>query len=283
MSGTSMATPEVSGAAALVLAQDASLTPTAVRQRLMDSVDKLQRLTNAVGSGGRLDVAKALGVTALQPTTPPAGTTNSSTGTTVSEPSGPTVTVAAPRAGEPAAPAQTCPTAPVRTPTASGPTTPLPPVTPAPTTTPQPAPVATPPATTTTPPATTAPVTRVGDRTSPTVGLSFSSRGALTALLKSRLRVSTTVSERASVKVEIRLDARTAKKLHIKAGRSGVRIATGSASAGGAGSSTVTLKLTSTAKRALARIRSVKATVKATATDAAGNHGTRSRTLTIRR
>jgi hypothetical protein len=95
--------------------------------------------------------------------------------------------------------------------------------------------------------------------------------------------VKTGVSERASVRVEVRLDARTAKKLHLKASKTGVRIATGRASATGAGTTTVALKLTSAAKRALARVRSVKATLTATATDAAGNRGARGRTLTIKR
>jgi subtilisin family serine protease len=278
MSGTSMAAPEVSGAAALVLAQDRTLTPGAVRARLMASVDKLPKLMSAVGSGGRLDVAKALGATALTQTDPPPSGTNGNSGTTASEP-GPTATVAAPRENEPAAPAPTCPAAPVRTPSSNGttaPTTPATPTAPAAPSSPAPA---------TTAPVTTAPTTtRVApavDRTAPTVALALSSRGALTALLKGRLRVKTAVSERASVRVDVRLDARTAKKLHLKATTSDVRIATGSASAGR--TATVTLKLTSAAKRALAHAGSVKATITATAADAAGNRGARSRTLTIKR
>jgi thermitase len=280
MSGTSMAAPEVSGAAALVLAQDGSLTPQAVRQRLMDSVDKIHGLATAVGSGGRLDVAKALGVTPFEQTTPPASGTNGTAGATPAT-APPAATVAAPRENEPAAPAPTCPTAPVRTPSSSGNSAPAPaqPSTPTPAPAkPAPAPAPTTPAA---PVRSTPPVAPTVDRTAPVVALSLSTRGALTALLKSRLRIRTTVSERASLRVDVRLDARTAKTLHLTSAKSGVRIATGSAT--GAGAATVTLKLTSAAKRALARVRSVKATVTATATDAAGNRGTRSRTLTIKR
>src|SRR3954468_14844225 len=197
LDGTSMATPEVTGAAALVLDQDASLTPWQLREKLTSSVDKVPALEGKVASGGRLDVAAAL----AQPAPTDAAPTPSST---------------APAARGTATPVV--------------PTTPAPPATPAPSA-PHPAPAAAPsrPA-----PATTAPTTPVApavDRTAPTVALSLSTRGALTALLKGRLRVKTTVSERASVRVDVRLDARTAKKLHLKATKSGVRIATGSAGA----------------------------------------------------
>src|SRR3954470_20161369 len=60
LSGTSMATPEVAGAAALVLDQDASLTPWQLREKLTSSVDKVPALEGKVASGGRLDVAAAL-------------------------------------------------------------------------------------------------------------------------------------------------------------------------------------------------------------------------------
>src|SRR3954468_6629540 len=250
LSGTSMATPEVAGAAALVLDQDPSLTPWQLREKLTSSAEKVPALEGKVASGGRLDVAAAL----AQPV--PAG--------------------AAPTPGStaPAARGAATPVAP------APPTTPA---TPAPAA-PRPAPAAGPsrPAVVTTAPTTTT-VAPAVDRTAPTVALSLSTRGALTALLKGRLRVRTSVSERASVLVEVRLDARTAKKLHLKATTTGVRIATGRATITRAGTTSVTLKLTSAAKRALARAAGVKATLTATATDAAGNRGARGRTLTIKR
>src|SRR3954463_14822374 len=59
LSGTSMATPEVAGAAALVLDQDPILTPWQLREKLTSSVDKVPALEGKVASGGRLDVAAA--------------------------------------------------------------------------------------------------------------------------------------------------------------------------------------------------------------------------------
>jgi subtilisin family serine protease len=60
-SGTSMATPYVSGVAALVLASESNLTVAKLRERLLTSVDKLDNLSDKVQSGGRLNAAKALG------------------------------------------------------------------------------------------------------------------------------------------------------------------------------------------------------------------------------
>jgi subtilisin family serine protease len=60
-SGTSMATPYVSGAAGLVLAAEPNLTVAKLRERLLKSVDKLDNLSDKVQSGGRLNAAKALG------------------------------------------------------------------------------------------------------------------------------------------------------------------------------------------------------------------------------
>jgi thermitase len=60
-SGTSMATPYVSGAAGLVLASEPNLTVAKLRERLLKSVDKLDNLSDKVQSGGRLNAAKALG------------------------------------------------------------------------------------------------------------------------------------------------------------------------------------------------------------------------------
>jgi len=60
-SGTSMATPYVSGAAALVLAAEPNLTVDKLRERLLKSVDKIDYLSDKIESGGRLNAAKALG------------------------------------------------------------------------------------------------------------------------------------------------------------------------------------------------------------------------------
>jgi len=59
-SGTSMATPHVSGVAALILSQSPNLSVQKLRERLLSSVDKLDNLQGKVSSGGRLNAAKAI-------------------------------------------------------------------------------------------------------------------------------------------------------------------------------------------------------------------------------
>lgn len=59
-SGTSMATPFVSGVAALIVANEPNITVAELRSRLLNSVDKLTSLDGKVASGGRLNAAKAM-------------------------------------------------------------------------------------------------------------------------------------------------------------------------------------------------------------------------------
>jgi subtilisin family serine protease len=60
-SGTSMATPQVSGVAALILSTDPKMSADKVKDRLLKSVDKLDSLNGKTVTGGRLNAAKALG------------------------------------------------------------------------------------------------------------------------------------------------------------------------------------------------------------------------------
>jgi thermitase len=60
LSGGSMASPQVAGAAALILSVEPTLSATALKADIVENVDKLSSLTGRVISGGRLDVCNAL-------------------------------------------------------------------------------------------------------------------------------------------------------------------------------------------------------------------------------
>jgi hypothetical protein len=74
MSGTSMATPHVAGAAALVLAACSSLDTAALRATLVRNVDAVGGLATRTVSGGRLNVYKAVSACATGGSAPPAKT-----------------------------------------------------------------------------------------------------------------------------------------------------------------------------------------------------------------
>ena len=59
-SGTSMATPYVSGVAALALSAEPNLSVEKLREKLLKSVDKLDGLGGKIETGGRINAAKAV-------------------------------------------------------------------------------------------------------------------------------------------------------------------------------------------------------------------------------
>jgi subtilisin family serine protease len=59
-SGTSMATPHVTGSAALILAQQPGLSVSQLKAKLLAAVDSVGSLSGKVATGGRLDVCKAI-------------------------------------------------------------------------------------------------------------------------------------------------------------------------------------------------------------------------------
>lgn len=61
-SGTSMATPEVAGVASLILSINPKMSVKELRDRLFNSVDKLDSLKGKVATGGRINAAKAVGM-----------------------------------------------------------------------------------------------------------------------------------------------------------------------------------------------------------------------------
>ena len=82
LSGTSMATPHVSGVAGLVYSQTTSLTPVQAKARILSGVDPIPSLSGITVTGGRLNAANALA--SVPPLPPPKSPPPS---TSISEPS----------------------------------------------------------------------------------------------------------------------------------------------------------------------------------------------------
>ena len=145
MSGTSMATPMVASAVAVMRAVNPNILAKEIKETLCSSSDKLSALTGKVISGGRLNAYNA--VKAIMPTATPTATPTTVPTPTATPTATPT-TVPTPTATSMAMPT-TVPTAtpsPTATPTVKPTATPtiVPTVTPSPTATPTVKPTATP-------------------------------------------------------------------------------------------------------------------------------------------
>ena len=92
LNGTSMATPYVSGVAALIKSQNPSITGSQIKSKILNNCDILSSLSGKVVTGGRLNAARALGLSTATPTPSPTPTvTRTQTQTPTPSPT-PTVT-----------------------------------------------------------------------------------------------------------------------------------------------------------------------------------------------
>ena len=236
LSGTSMATPHVAGAAALVLSRYRTATVSQLRERLLSSVDSKAALAGKTATGGRLNVNRALTYSS-QTTLSPA---------TAQEARPAPQAVPEPECA--VAPAPPAPPAPPPAPAAPAPPAVDPPVAPAP------------------------PVARV-DATTPRVSVSVAPGQTLRRVISGGVQSRVRCSEACRISTLVLVDARTARRLRLTplVGRG----TTGLPSAGG---KRVAVKLTSAAKRRLARARPLTLTLRTRGVDRAGN----ARTVTSR-
>jgi hypothetical protein len=119
----------------------------------------------------------------------------------------------------------------------------------------------------------------VPDKLAPTIALAIA-KTKLKALLAKGLPVTVSCSEACKFVLSLVVDSKTAKKLHLS------RVATVGRASGTlttAGKKKVVVKLTKKAKKKVAKAKKIVITVKTTATDAAGNRGTKSKKVTIKR
>jgi subtilisin family serine protease len=116
------------------------------------------------------------------------------------------------------------------------------------------------------------------DRTAPGVSLRIDRRTLRTVRVRG-LRLALGVSEAIRASIDVRIDARSARRLHLSSrtiGRAITRV-------GAAGRKTVTVRLSARAARALRTTARLRVVARAVAVDAAGNRRGAERTATLRR
>jgi Bacterial Ig domain len=115
------------------------------------------------------------------------------------------------------------------------------------------------------------------DTAPPVAVLTSVSGQKLKQVLAKGLHVTLASNEAGSATVTVTVDAKTARKLHIKREISRVSAIVS------AGKLELTLKLTAKARKAIKKLAKVRLSVRAVVTDAAGNPATRSLTVTLKR
>ena len=104
------------------------------------------------------------------------------------------------------------------------------------------------------------------DVRAPVASLGVAVKQTIRTLIAKGLKLTVKCDEACTTKVDVLIDAKSAKKLKLKR-----NVAGGTAKLTAAGSKTVTVKLSGAAKKKLKKLKSLTLTVQATAVDSAGN------------